>query len=935
MKKLFWAFATILTYLSIPNEIHASQPIDDNYFIQQAKWIWHPDVDPMATNRFIYFRKTFEWHKKKREFFYPMAFFAADANARLIINGQVVRRKVTRYHPEYLRPEKIDLQRYLKEGTNVILILHHNWGPIKNFQRQAERRGGLLFASTGFLELHTDSSWQCAVAPQFTHHEQQIIGVIGDLRIRFPVIIDGAMVPKGLSSPDYEESPPLEWKSAFEIDDGPWKLTPVFTPKPQREYFVPVRRLLKTGTVQYPDSFSYSTDFLRNDVSFPASMEQAAYHPRDCWYNNLSKLTRDVPIFLSCKAGETAYLTFDFHQPIHGYPTIECKTNVKGVALSLGYGELSVSPYDGTNHVDPQTGWIKTQGVVGTHYGDRYLTKGDDSIEMVEFPDERTARYLTLHITFPEGAPGNAAMSIRKLGIVKSQYPVEWKGDFSCGDPLIDQIVALSKIHAEITMSDTYVDTPGREDGQWLEDIRLRARIAETWMGDTDLRYLTLLHAEECREDGRFLSFAPQSFVKITGWDWGMQWIAMLYDQWKWTVIPRPFYHPTSIDRFYSTQYEYVNLLLENVDDEGLFRTNNVFADIRVGNHPKTSEGVSVIVHTWLIERLKQVIEIERSIKRNVHNRNRIQNSDRLATKLDFMIQAFHKHLVVRKDGQTSYAADVLYAKDNRLGGKSQAAQISAILAGLFTPEESHQILEEFFPAPYGQAPGGVAPWNNPTYLYRALKVLSDNGLGERALAHLKWRMSPYLPGSPDNITPLELQGPLGGPLPEYFVTHQEMGLKVGEPCSGQPRDPTGSHGWAAVALVWLHDSLLGVTWDKGASDLAGSVITIAPNTFGLPFVSGHVATPQGNVYVYWEPDRKKLEIEVPEGIETVIRFPDDMGFTPKQESRDNNAISAGAFKPAGLGNGWMLKAYVSDLTYEIPDSRTVVLRGGQRYQIE
>ncbi len=929
MSRLYRVIIFVLFCLSFPPHLEASSIPIGATKMQSAKWIWHPDVDPMATNRFIYFRQTFEFNKKNN-FYHTIAYFAADANARLIINGQVVRRKVTRYHPEYLRPEKIDLDPYLKDGTNVILVLHHNWGAIKNFQRQAVRRGGFLFAED--IPGLSDSSWRCAVAPQFTQHEQQIIGVIGDLRVRFPMVVDGAKVPIGLSSPDYRESTPLEWKNAVEVKDGPWKLHKDLFPNPQREYFVPVRRLLAAGNIEYPEAFSTSPEKLRNDVSFPAYMELATYRPNPSWLSDCASFPMGEPIRLSGKSGETVYLTFDFHQPIHGYPVIECETKVKGAALSLGYGELNVSPYDGTNHVDPETGWIKTQGVVGTYYGDRYLTAGNGKIEKIEFPDERTARYLTLHVTFPEGALDHSTVTIHKLGIVKSQYPVTWKGDFTCGDPIIDQIVALSKIHAEITMSDTYVDTPGREDGQWLEDIRPRAQIAETWMGDNDLRFLTLLHAEECREDGRFLSFAPQSFVKITGWDWGMQWIAMLYDQWKWTAFPRKSIKKNSIDRFYLTLQKYVDLLLENVDEEGLFRTNNVFADIRVGSHPGTAEDVSVIVHAWLIERLQQAVDMERFNERNTKQE---QNSKRWAAGLERMIQAFHKNLVIRKEGQTPYAADVLYAKDNRLEGKSQAAQISAILAGLFTPEESRTILDEFFPAPHGQAPEGIAPWNNPTYLYRALKVLSDNGLGERALAHLKWRMSPYLPGSPNNITPLKLQGPLGGPLPEYFVTHQEMGLKIGEPCSGQPGDPTGSHGWNAVALIWLHDSLLGVSWDSGTTGVAGDEVTIAPNTFGLPFVSGHVITPKGEVYVHWNPSRSRLEFEVPEGVKTVIRFPKDMGFHPKPIKRFNHQMPSIKSNDLFLGNGWSWSVHPKEFMYGVLDERTLSVRGGVRYQIE
>ncbi len=891
-----------------------------------AKWIWHPDVDPHATNSFVYFRKEFELdpnvdRSPNLNIEYISLDFAADANARLWVNGQLLRRKVTRYHPDFVRPENVNVGPYLREGKNVILVLHHNWGDIKNFQRQEKRRAGLYIYDNKKNEyMSTDSSWQTAIAPQFVQHEQQIIGVIGDLRIRFPIIIDGRKVVDGSTSADYEERPQLDWKQAVEIEEPIWTIREYdLDIHPQREYAFPVQRLIAAGQVDHGDDFSASLQALKNDVAFAGKMENADYKPDPQLIKASQLFPKGEAVTLKGMPGESVYLTFDFHQPVHGYPYFECQTDVKGAAVSLGYGELNVSPYDGTLHIDPETGKIRTQGVVGKHYGDRYLTAGE-GVEEIEFPDERTARYITVHVTFPEEAGGECRLTLNTLGIVKSQYPVDWVGDFECGDPIIEQIEKLSKIHAEITMSDTYVDTPGREDGQWLEDIRLRAKIAEAWCNDHNLRKLTLLHAAECRVDGRFLSFAPQSFVNITGWDWGMQWIAMLYDEWQWNGIRD--YHTLQryiLTDLYRALKQYVFLLLENVGDDGLFRTNNVFADIRVGEHPQTSEDVSVIVHCWLIERLQQAAELAKGMKEE-------NTANKWLDVRQKMIEAFHRDLTIRESGLT-YAADVYYNDKERAEGKSQAAQISAMLAGLFSDEQSREILDAFFPAPNGQAPEGITPWNNPTYLYRALKVLSDHGLGERAVAHLKWRMSYYLPDSPMNPTPLKLQGPLGGPLPEYFVTHQEMELPVGEVCTAQPGDPTGSHGWNAVALQWFHDSLLGVTWEMNHAGGAGGIITIAPNDYGLPYVAGHTMTPKGEVYVKWEPQNKRMELDVPDKAKVIVKMPNGLTFRPQ-------ASFAGIQFDAPLGKGWFLADYPKKTRYQIDQDGNLNLNGGGHYVI-
>lgn len=879
---------------------------------EAAPWIWHPEVDPLAPNRWVYFRKTVNLAGGGNPG--AVMYYAADSNARLWVNGEPVRRKVTRYHNRHIRPERVPLGPWLKPGANTFVFLVHSWGPIKNFQRQAERRAGLWVYSDALPELSSGRGWECAEAPEFLPHGTQIMGVIGDARIRFPVVMDGSLHDPAVKT----GGGGLNWRPAEPVADGPWRVIDDYFPKAQREYFFPVQRLLAAGTIAYPTDFSANPAALKTGVDFPGHMERAAYKPDAFKTRAWEQLLLNRAAVIRGNPGETHYLTFDFHQPVHGYPSFRCRTETAGAALSFGYGELNVSHLDGTLQIDPVTGKIQTQGVTGTHYGDRYLTAGTGDWEIIEIPEERTARYMTLHVTFPAGGAGGE-VELASVGMVKSQYPIVEEGSFECGDPRIDQIVALSKIHAEITMSDTYVDTPGREDGQWLEDIRLRALLSQTWYGDAELRLLTLLHSDECRVDGKFLSFAPQCFAPITGFDWGMQWITMLYDHTNWFSPDDPTRpYPGLTEKLIPTLIEFTNIMLDNVDERGWFLSTPVFADIRVGRHPRGRQDASVIVHAWLIERLRQAIDILELSPNAARHGETIQAWN---AKLGSLIEAFRRDMVIRDDEPFPYAADVVYGDDGRKLGKSQAAQISAILAGLFTESESRAILDAFFAEPAGPAPEGIAPWNNPTYFYRALRVLSDHGFEDRAMALLRWRMNPYLPCAPRNIAPPVLQGPLGGPLPEYFVTHQEVGLPVGTPCTAQPGDPTGSHGWNAVTILWMHDTLLGVTWNGRGEGEPGSRLTIAPKTLDLPFVTGRVMTPKGKVFVHWDPQARDMIVEIPDGAEAEVVLPVDAGFEPG---------SAGE----SPGGGWRWIERPADGRASAEGPSRLNLSGGGRYRL-
>ena len=54
--------------------------------------------------------------------------------------------------------------------------------------------------------------------------------------------------------------------------------------------------------------------------------------------------------------------------------------------------------------------------------------------------------------------------------------------------------------------------------------------------------------------------------------------------------------------------------------------------------------------------------------------------------------------------------------------------------------------------------------------------------------------------------------------------------------------DGTGSHGWASVALQWLHEWLLGVT----ITAPGGSQIRVAPDLGNLTWLNGTTFVPSG-----------------------------------------------------------------------------------------
>jgi len=851
-------------------------------------WIWSDLAEPAPHNRLTWFRRVVELQTLPDN---ATLRLAADSNAHLWINGFHLRRKVTRYVEEQITSEVVNARPYLRPGRNVVVVLHHNWGDIQTFQRTGNRHAGLWMASSW---VNSDPSWRCVKAPEFFEHHVRILNVLGHDRIRYAQIIDGRKAfASDVHDPEFDDR---AWEQVEPIlENRPWAGEPTDVETPcQREYFVAPLGILAAGSIASPHVAG------NDPLAISAAIRQADLRPDDALTLQAGRLLNNTPLVLEGHAGSSFYVTFDFHRPVHGFPVIELADATAGVILDLGYCELSRALYDGRMHVG-LNGAINPEGVVGRGYCDRYITRAGS--QSVELPDERTMRWLAVHVHFVL----DGKLVIDKLGCIKSQYPVRILGSFACGDERVEQIVKLCQIHAEINMTDAYVDTPSREDAQWLEDAHLRALLAERWYGDDRLRKVLIrTHAQAQQENGHLHPFAPSNFPAYPSpYDWAVQWLACIHDDYLWS----------GKTDLICKNWGPITLLWENVlantNEDGRWVTPNVLADLRVSVACTGKDSSSGIVTPWIIERLEWSIQMAEAIG----ERACAASWREVATR---MRAAFRKyHVIPAKNGLPVHVADCHdAAHPEGPRGYSQAGQTIAITACLLTPEEARADMEYAFPAPDGTPPPAVTRWNNPTYLYRVLNALQASGLARRAVAHMVERYAPYLPGNPRNTVPLQLQGPYGGPLPEYWISREDAGLKPGEANFPQPPDETGSHGWGAVALLWLHDSLLGVR----ILQPGGGRIRIAPNAAGLPYVAGSTMTPKGIVWVHWDPQQPWLEIQLPTDVTAELVLPSEMAM-------DRLLIDRAPAEIKAAKNGSLLLAAAGSYVFRSADHYARMMR--------
>lgn len=802
---------------------------------QGAKWIWASEGESAPVNRFHYFRRVVELKDQPSG---TLLHFAADTNAQLWVNGHLVCRKVTRYAEERIHAEAIQVGPYLKKGKNTIVVLHHNWGPITCFMRTGNRHAGLWVEADW---LQSDDSWRWTEASEFMKHEVQFIGHAEDARrLRFPVVLDAEQRDHFIFDEDFDDS---DWSHAYVVKDGPWPDRPYeLETNRQREHDVVPPSVLAAG-------FSESVFDARVE-SIAANLTASKLRVDAALKSGFERL----PLQIDGEAGETLYVTFDFTRPVHGFPFVEIEGAQAGVCIDFGYGEIARPLYRGELFVR-EDGWIDTEAVIGKYYADRCFPKKGEA-HRIELPDERTARWLTLHFRFTE----DSTLRVNRVGMVKSQYPIQPLGTFSCGDLRMDQIVNLCKIHAEVTMSDAYVDTPGREDGQWIEDTRLRAMIGASWFNDTALRRFCIRTFAEGEDgEGDFHPFYPSNYPFSPGpVDWSVQWVYMVYDEYLWSGDTDIIHENLEkMQRFWRS------VKVRTMED-GLFFADFMYSDIR-NDADTTKTQSSGLLTAYLIERLERTIEMADAI-------SALAWKDELTKLLNRLIEGFRRYHVVSKTNELPAHVATRYETNGSEvdRGFHQATQVATVLADILSEEDAVDVIDFAFPEPNGIPPNSVHRWNNPTFAYRSLKALSQVGYIDRAVLHLFERYEPYLPGHPRNLVPLRLQGPLGGPLPEYWISREDIDCEVGEVNPHHPVDETGSHGWGAVVLQWLHDTLLGVSLISPG----GARIRIAPDAGSLPYVAGTTMSPKGPVSVYWDPQQLILQVILPPEVVAEVLYP-------------------------------------------------------------
>jgi hypothetical protein len=159
---------------------------------------------------------------------------------------------------------------------------------------------------------------------------------------------------------------------------------------------------------------------------------------------------------------------------------------------------------------------------------DRFVARGGKQLFCPLTP--KGGRFLEVHVV-------NASEGVRFLDeqFLERGYHAPTDADFSCGDPLLEEIWRVGVETYRACTEDAIIDNPTRERGQWVGDVAtVGVEIASTAYHDLRLCKRALVQCALCpREDGLVAGMSPGGCVYLP--TYSFQWVVAVIAYYRHT----------------------------------------------------------------------------------------------------------------------------------------------------------------------------------------------------------------------------------------------------------------------------------------------------------------------------------------------------------------------------------------------------------------
>jgi len=560
-----------------PRRPPASANIVQQYEIQKASWIWHPDFVATGAPHVLIFNCKFEL-KEDRTF---RIHVSADQRYELKLDGETISRG----------PDRSDLHHWgfasyainLPAGPHEFLAYAWWLAELMPVAQVSAGAGGFIFAVEGDLggSLNTGAAnW--TVAPHdgwsfddwnpWTYH---VIGPSMTLDRR-----------KTVSSPRYVEPtevcPPIASDPTGAIAEG----RRLF-PSPLPDQLSTVRRPGRIRAVIAAAPIIQPDDLTRSEI--------------DEWQQLLSG---DGSISLA--PGATAHILWDLEEYFCGYPEIVLSKG-DGATVEVRWAESLFEPAEGD--VPPVNKGGRDDIVAKQFYGfgDTFIHDGSASARYSPLW-WRSGRYVMLDVVC-----AREPLVIESVSIIETRYPIENEGAFETEDAALNSIGQIAVRGIQMCSHETFMDCPYYEQIMYVGDTRLEMLTTHVMSPDTRLVKRGIELFDWSRSSTGFVNERYPSTPEQLSLTYSLIWVAMVRD-FAWWRDDSSWVR----DRLVG-----VRCLLENtrhlLNQDGLLEgpPGWSFVDWATewenGMPPQAENGVCPLVNLHFVMALRYAAELERA----------------------------------------------------------------------------------------------------------------------------------------------------------------------------------------------------------------------------------------------------------------------------------------------------------------------------------
>jgi len=514
-------------------------------------------------------------------------------------------------------------------------------------------------------------------------------------------------------------------------------------------------------------------------------------------------LSGDRPVVVSPVAQGDVELIFDLGEQNIGYYEFELDAEA-GLVVDLF----------GVEYIDPDG---RVQFTDRYRNGMRYICREGENRFLSLM--RRSQRYLFVTLRNQ-----TRPVTLKRLSLVESTYPVNRQGEFACSDESLTRIWDISARTLKLCMEDVFTDCPLYEQTLWVGDSRNEALFNYTAFGHADI-------AQRCiRLAALSLDKYPLVQCQVPStWEtiipvWGFLWNFMSWD----------VYEYTGDKAFLEWVYPYAVKNLRNAesfsDERGLFSAPfwNMF------DWSGIDDGHRTVVHNnmFAVGAVDAVIKIADVLKKGEDREWLLAYRDRLSGALNRLW---------RED--TGVYPDSVYDT----GEVSTRVSIHNVFLPLLfdiAPEDKKSVLVEHLLNP----PEGMTPIGSPFAILYLFLAMDKVGLHDQLIERIQQAYQPMLDLGATTVWETFAQGQGGT---DGFPTRSH------------------THAWSSAPLYFLNRIVLGIRPEAPG----GAAFAISPRLCGLTWAKGASASINGPVSVSWTRDGDTLSIsaEAPAGAQ--LRF--------------------------------------------------------------